>query len=53
MIYVFTSTNNSRTLKKVLGKAFLNYTEMMTVLTDIEAITTLCPLTYVDDDMGD
>ena len=28
-------------LRKALGKAFLNYTEMMTLLTDIEAIITL------------
>ncbi|XP_020609695.1 uncharacterized protein LOC110048244 [Orbicella faveolata] len=36
-------------LRKVLGKAFLNYTEMMTVLTDINSR----PLTYVGDDIRD
>ena len=40
-------------LRKVLGKAFLNYTEMMTVLTDIEAIMNSRPLTYVGDDIQD
>ena len=40
-------------LRKVLGKAFLNYTEMMTVLTDIEAIINSRPLTYVGDDIRD
>ena len=34
----------------MLGKAFLNYKEMMTVLTDIEAIINIRPLTYVGDD---
>ena len=37
----------------MLGKAFLNYTEMMTVLTDIEAIINSRPLTYVGDDVRD
>ena len=36
-----------------MGKAFLNYTEMMTVLTDIEAIINSRPLTYVGDDIRD
>ena len=40
-------------LGKVLGKAFLNYTEMMTVLTDIEAIINSRPLTYVENDIRD
>ena len=37
-------------LRKVLGKAFLNYTEMMTGLTDTEAIINSRPLSYVGDD---
>ena len=40
-------------LRKVLGKAFLNYTEMMTVLTDIEAIINSRSLSYVSDDIRD
>ena len=40
-------------LRKVLGKVFLNYTEMITVLTDIETIINSCPLTYVGDDIRD
>ena len=40
-------------LRKVLGKALLNYTEMMTVLTDIEAMSNSCPLTYIRDDIRD
>lgn len=40
-------------LRKMLGKAFFNYTEMMAVLTDKEAIINSHPLTYVDDDIGD
>ena len=40
-------------LRKVLGKAFLNYTEMTAVLTDKEAIINSHPLTYVADDIGD
>ena len=43
--------DNSEPLRKVLGKAFLNYTEMMAVLTDIEAIINSRPLTYVGDDI--
>lgn len=35
----------------MLGKAFLSYTELMTVLTDIEAIINSLPLTYVGDDI--
>ena len=38
-------------LRKVLGKAFLKYTEIMTVLTDIEAIINSRPLPYVGDDI--
>ena len=38
-------------LTNVLGKAFLSYTELMTVLTDIEAIINSLPLTYVGDDI--
>ena len=34
-------------LHKVLGKALLNYDEMMTVLTEIEAVLNLHPLSYV------
>ena len=40
-------------LRKVLGKAFFDYTEMMTVLTDIEAIINSRPLSYVGDDIRD
>ena len=40
-------------LRKVLGKALLNYTEMMTVLTDIEAMINSRPLTYIGDDIKD
>ncbi|KAL9965607.1 hypothetical protein ACROYT_G029432 [Oculina patagonica] len=40
-------------LRKVLGKAFLNYTEKMTVLTDIEALINSRPLTYIGDDIRD
>ena len=40
-------------LRKVLGKAFLNYTEMLTVLTDIEALINSRPLTYIGDDIRD
>ena len=40
-------------LRKVLEKAFLNNTEMMTVLTDIEGINNSRPLNYVGDDIWD
>ena len=40
-------------LRKVLGRAFLTYTEMMTVLTDIEATINSHPLTYIGDDVRD
>ena len=40
-------------LRKVLGKAFLNYTEMMTVLTDINDIINSCSLNYLGDDIWD
>ena len=40
-------------LRKVLGRAFLTYTEMMTVLTDVEAMINLRPLTYIGDDIRD
>ena len=40
-------------LRKVLGRAFLTYTEMMTVLTDIEAMINSRPLTYIGDDIRD
>lgn len=36
-----------------MGKAFLNYTEMLTVLTDIEALINSRPLTYIGDDIRD
>ena len=39
--------------RKVLGKALLTYIEMITVLTDIEAIVNSRPLTYVGDDIKD
>ena len=38
-------------LRKVLGKALLSYSEMYTVLTDIEAIINSRPLTYISDDI--
>ena len=40
-------------LRKVLGRAFLTYTEMMTVLTDIDAMINSRPLTYIGDDIRD
>ena len=40
-------------LRKVFGRAFLTYTEMMTVLTDIEAMINSRPLTYIGDDIRD
>ena len=40
-------------LRKVLGRAFLTCTEMMTVLTDIEAMINSRPLTYIGTDIRD
>ncbi|XP_028408802.1 uncharacterized protein LOC114531378 [Dendronephthya gigantea] len=40
-------------LRKVLRKSFLTYTEMMTILTDIEAIINSRPLTYIGDNIND
>ena len=40
-------------LRKVLGKALLTYTELYTVLTEVEAIINACPLTFVGDDIRD
>ena len=40
-------------LRKGSGRAFLTYTEMMTVLTDIEATSNSRPLTYIGDDVRD
>ena len=40
-------------LRKVLRKSLLTYTEMMTILTDIEAIINSRPLTYIGDDIND
>ena len=40
-------------LRRVLGKALLTYTEMYTVLTDIEATINSRPLTYIGDDIKD
>ena len=40
-------------LRKVLLKSLLTYVEMMTVLTDIEAIINSRPLTYIGDDIND
>ena len=34
-------------LRKNHGKALLTYTEMYTVLTEVEAIINTCPLTFV------
>ena len=36
-----------------MGKALLSYTEMMTILTDIEAMINSRPLTYIGDDIRD
>ena len=38
-------------LRKVLRKSLLTYVEMMTVLTDIDAIINSRPLTYIGDDI--
>lgn len=38
-------------LRKVLGKSLLSYTEMTTVLTDIEEMINSRPLTYIGDDV--
>ena len=40
-------------LRKVLGKALLTYTELYTVLTEVEAIINARPLTFVGDDIRD
>ena len=39
-------------LKKVLGKAKLNYTELYTILTDIESALNQRPLTYLGSDLN-
>ena len=38
-------------LRKVLGKALLTYTELYTVLTEVEAIINARPLSFVGDDI--
>ena len=40
-------------LRKILGKALLTYTEMYTVLTDIEAVINSRPLTFIGDEIND
>jgi hypothetical protein len=40
-------------LRKILGKALLTYTEMYTVLTDIEAVINSRPLTFIGTDIND
>ena len=40
-------------LRKVLGKALLMYTELYTLLTNIEDVINSCPLTFVGDDIRD
>ena len=40
-------------LRKVLGKALLSYQELETILTRIEAVINLRPLTTVSDDIRD
>ena len=40
-------------LKIILGKAFLNYEELQTFLTEAEAVLNSRPLTYVHVDSGD
>ena len=39
-------------LKKVLGKAKLNYTELYTILTDIESALNQRPFTYLENDLN-
>ena len=36
-----------RTLKKILGNAFLSYEELQTVVTDVECTANSRPITYV------
>ncbi|CAG7733339.1 unnamed protein product [Allacma fusca] len=40
-------------LRKVLGRACLDFEEMMTVLCDSEAVVNSRPLTYISDDIDD
>ena len=40
-------------LRKILGKAFLSYTELYTILTDIEAVIISRSLTLVGEDIRD
>lgn len=40
-------------LRKILGKALLTYTEMYTVLTDIEAVVNSRPLTPIGSNIHD
>ncbi|XP_015918919.2 uncharacterized protein [Parasteatoda tepidariorum] len=40
-------------LKKILRKALLNFEEMTTILTKIETIVNLRPLSYVTDEIGE
>ena len=47
------SADNSKSHSGRCWEKLLNYTEMMTVLTDIEAIINSRPLTYVSDDIRD
>ena len=43
----------SRNWKKILGKAFLTYVEMYTVLTEIESTVNSRPLTFVGESIKD
>ena len=41
------------TLKKVLGRTYINLAGLQTIITEIEAILNDRPITYVSSDIGD
>ncbi|XP_060561153.1 uncharacterized protein LOC132720924 [Ruditapes philippinarum] len=41
------------TIKKVLGRSFISYESLQTIITEIEGIMNDIPLTYVTSDIGD
>ena len=41
-----------RSLRKAIGKLFLTYEQLLTTLTEVEAIINSRPLVYVDDDIN-